>query len=551
MAPAEGKVSLRDLLLLLVAALALFLPGFFTLPPVDRDEPRYAVATTQMLATHDFVDIRYQEKPRYLQPVGVYWLQSITASVFTAPEHRAIWAYRLPSLLGALLAVLMTAGTVGALFGRKAGLMAGGLLAACVSLSFETRIAKTDAALLAAVATAQFAMLRVYLGQSQSRGWPVLFWTALGAGVLIKGPIILLIVGLTILALVIWDRSGRWLLRLKPVLGLPLFLLITLPWYIAIGQVTHGAFFQAAVGDNLLHKVGNGQQSHGAPPGYHLASFLLMFWPGSLLALFAAPFAWAERRRPEVRFLICWIVPSWIVFELIATKLPHYVLPLFPAIAALTAVALLNPGRPVWTPLRWLFWLVLALWVVVSVVLSVLAPVGLFHFTQAVSVLSVVLSLCALFMVGALLWALAKRRTNFVVPAAMGAALFVTSNVYGVALPNLKTLWLSPRIVETARSLTTCRGRTLITTPYHEPSLVFLNGPSHTQLANNGAEAADRLSKGDACTAAVIGAKQEAAFQTRATALGLKLDPFARVGGQNYSDGKDPGLTLYTATPAK
>jgi len=283
------KFRPRDLLLLLAATLVLFVPGLFSLPPVDRDESRYAVATTQMLQTRDFVDIRFQEHPRYLQPAGVYWLQSTSAAAFTAPETREIWAYRLPSLTSAIFAVLVTGWAAGSAFGRNARLIAGGLLAASMSLGFEARIAKTDAALLASVVVAQFALWRVYTGASTSWRSPALFWAALGVGVLLKGPIILMVVGLTIVALTLWDRRVAWLQRLRPILGVPLALLIAAPWYVAIGVLSDGEFFQRAVGDNLLHKVGTGQQAHGAPPGYHLAAFPFTFWPGSLLAVLGGP----------------------------------------------------------------------------------------------------------------------------------------------------------------------------------------------------------------------------------------------------------------------
>ena len=67
---------------LLLCALLLFLPGFFTIPPVDRDEARFAQATKQMVESGDYVDIRFQEDVRYKKPVGIYWLQS--AAVETA-----------------------------------------------------------------------------------------------------------------------------------------------------------------------------------------------------------------------------------------------------------------------------------------------------------------------------------------------------------------------------------------------------------------------------------------------------------------------------------
>ncbi len=98
-----------------------------------------------------------------------------------------------------------------------------------------------------------------------------------------------------------------------------------------------GSFFEQAVGEDMLAKVSGGQESHGAPPGYYLLLFWVTFWPGSILAGLAAPAVWRARREPGAQFLLAWLIPSWIVFEAVMTKLPHYVLPLYPAIAILIA----------------------------------------------------------------------------------------------------------------------------------------------------------------------------------------------------------------------
>ena len=89
----------------------------------------------------------------------------------------------------------------------------------------------------------------------------------------------------------------------------------------------------------MLAKVASAQETHGAPPGLYLVLFFATFFPASMLAGLAAPAVWAVRREPAARFLLAWLVPSWIVFELVVTKLPHYVLPLYPAIAILIAGA--------------------------------------------------------------------------------------------------------------------------------------------------------------------------------------------------------------------
>ena len=83
-----------------------FLPGFFQIPPVDRDEARFAQATKQMVESGDYVDIRFQDEVRYKKPVGIYWLQAAAVKAGGAlgvpHAHTTIWLYRLPSLFGAI-----------------------------------------------------------------------------------------------------------------------------------------------------------------------------------------------------------------------------------------------------------------------------------------------------------------------------------------------------------------------------------------------------------------------------------------------------------------
>src|SRR5436309_1496885 len=100
----------RAVAVLLVVALLCFLPGFFGIPPVDRDEARFAQATKQMVESGDYVDIRFQDEVRYKKPVGIYWLQAgvvRAAEAVGVPQARSsIWLYRVPSLIGAIGAVL-------------------------------------------------------------------------------------------------------------------------------------------------------------------------------------------------------------------------------------------------------------------------------------------------------------------------------------------------------------------------------------------------------------------------------------------------------------
>ena len=75
---------LRAVAVLAVISIASFLPGFFQIPPVDRDEARFAQATKQMIETDDYIDIRFQDEARYKKPVGIYWLQAAVVEMAEA-----------------------------------------------------------------------------------------------------------------------------------------------------------------------------------------------------------------------------------------------------------------------------------------------------------------------------------------------------------------------------------------------------------------------------------------------------------------------------------
>src|ERR1700739_2712848 len=145
----------RAVAFLVLCGLVLFLPGFFNIPPIDRDEARFAQATKQMVESGDLVDIRFQDEVRYKKPVGIYWLQSAaveTASALRLPRaHGRLWLYRVPSLIGAIGAVLLTYWTALAFVTRRGAILAGLMLSSCVLLGVEARLAETEPMRLLAV----------------------------------------------------------------------------------------------------------------------------------------------------------------------------------------------------------------------------------------------------------------------------------------------------------------------------------------------------------------------------------------------------------------
>lgn len=545
--PAQ-RLRLTDLLLLALLAVVLFAPGQTTLPPIDRDEARYAVATSQMLASGDFIDIRFQDEARHLQPAGIYWLQSLAVGLFSDVSDPEIWAHRIPSLIGAIGAVVGTAWLAGLVFGRVAGLVAGGLLALSLLLGVEARLAKIDATMLAVVVTAQGSLWLLYLDRAvRPRLAAGVFWVAIGVGLMLKGPIPTMVSALTILALVVVDRRVAWLRRLHAGWGVPLALAIVLPWLIAIVVRTEGAFLTDAIGHSMLGKVTTGQQAHGAPPGYHLLAFNIAFWPGALFSVVALPHLWRNRREPAFRFLLAWIVPSWVVFELVATKLPHYTLPLYPAIAAFTGAAVASMGLKLpggrWRTAMLAY---VGLWGAIGLALAAAGTVFAIISDRRIDPVALAVTLIAgACIVLAVRFAFRDEMLR-AAPVAAAAALVIWTGTFGWTLPRIDGLWLSPRIdraVETAAA--DCPATVLVTTPYHEPSLVYLHGPEETHLARTPEEAAERLSEASTCRFALVGAAERERFLARVAQLDVGAEPAGRIEGRNYSNGRLLELTLF------
>ncbi|MGH6970005.1 MAG: ArnT family glycosyltransferase, partial [Caulobacteraceae bacterium] len=337
----------RAPLIAALVALVASLPTLFTLPPMDRDESRFAEASAQMLESGDFTNIMYQSAPRYKKPVGIYWLQAASVEALSSVEQRRIWAYRVPSVVGAMVAAGACAWGALAFLEPLEAALAGALLAATMVLSTEATLATTDAALCGAVTLALAALGRIYLaarGGPVASGWVrLLFWLGLSASVLLKGPVGPMVAALTAICLCLWERKAAWLKGLGWGWGLILLAALVLPWALAITVTTDGGFWGAAIGGDLAPKLAGGQEGHGPPPGYFRALSPLLLCPAILLAPAALVHGWRARRQPAIRFALAWLVPSWIVFELVPTKLPHYTLPTFGALAWLMASALTQP----------------------------------------------------------------------------------------------------------------------------------------------------------------------------------------------------------------
>ncbi|HEX5007891.1 MAG TPA: glycosyltransferase family 39 protein [Hyphomonadaceae bacterium] len=386
-----------------LAAIVFFLalPGLLSMPVMDRDEGRFAEASSEMLESGDFVVIRYHGDLRNKKPVAIHWMQAATVGLTSGAHARDIGAYRLPSLFGAMLAAMATMWAGSSLFNRRAAFIGALLLGTCLLLTTEAHIAKTDAAQCGILTLGMAALARLRAGVGGKKAMSTLFWICLAIGVLLKGVIAPLVMGTTVVGLLLWERKYDWAKPLLHWLGISLFCIITIPWYVAVQIATEGEFLFEAAAVDLGQKIVSAAEGHKGPPGMHTAALPLLFWPGTLLLI---PGIWlavsklAQMRRNgggktgEVlafdgteaaawRFLACWVVPSWIVFELAPTKLVHYTLPMYPAFALMAGAAAdrwFSTGE--WTRGRWIS---LGIFLVVSTLLAAVAAPSVLAYLRA------------------------------------------------------------------------------------------------------------------------------------------------------------------------
>ena len=549
----------RMVLALLVAFLGV--AGLANIPPIDRDEPHFAQAARQMLETGDFIDIRFQDAPLYEKPVLTYWLQAGSAALFSGPEPNEIWAYRLPSVLAVLVATLLTYELGLALFDRRAALPAATLFASMLLVQSQAHQARADALLLASMLGTVLPLARIYVSRTVPAAAPstrmtALFWVSLAAAILIKGPVVPVLIALAIATLVLLDRDWRWLEPLRLRWGVPLFLLVLLPWPIAIFNLHGASFFVQAWQTDILPKLVSAQESHGAPPLAYALSAPLTLWPATLLLPSAVEFAWRNRRDLSVRFCVAMILPGWLLFELAPTKLPHYVLPLVPMLALLMTAR----GNPctLQSRSRMSSRIGVTLFLLASLLIVSAVPFALVRLGSGLDVVAVVGTLTLLASV--ILAAVAAWRGGVERSAGTAAwcggversagtaawcGILASVLIFGVTMPRLQRLWVAERAAHAVQSISAPQAPTLVV-GYHEPSLVFLLG-TRTRFVDAG-EAAAALQAGPS-TAAIVASSGAPEFVRAARARGVDAQQISTIDGIDPVHGRPIELGVWSVRP--
>jgi len=343
--------ALIALLLVFVALLFAELPGSWLMEP---DEARYAEIPREMLATHDYVtptlnDAHYFEKPPLL-----YWANALSMRAFGLDAYAA----RLPTRLAALGTAAIVAFEL-----ETPALPGWGLWAALILLSAPLsfvlgRYNVTDGLLTCAMTGAFFALRRFLAARERGARAPRAL-AALGAcaalAVLTKGLIGIVFPGLVLL---IWAGvTGRWR-RVAEALWSPaplVFLVVAVPWFVLVERAAPGFAGIFFVREHFS-RFATGEAKRAGPIYYFVAAFIAGFVPWTFVAprsVRQIAESWRARAaaHPDDLFFAIWFCVILVFFSVSRSKLLPYILPAFPAAAALVARALLTRTESVRGPL--------------------------------------------------------------------------------------------------------------------------------------------------------------------------------------------------------
>ena len=304
---------------------------------MERDEGRYAAVAQEMLDRGDPITPRFNGVVYLDKPPLLHWL---TAASF-ACLGRTELAARLPTALGAVVCTLITYLFGARVLGPRTACLAAAILASSLLWWGMARYLRFDMLLSLAVAASLWWAWLAVEEPERGRGLFVLAAAAAAVGVLLKGPIALVLPGLTFLAYLACTRRLHVVLRVPWLACLGAMALIVVPWFWACERLNPGATRFFLLHENIQRLAGTTDPGHLQAWWFLIASLLAGVFPWTLASMGALGSAVTEARRgePEARraalFLLLWVGATIVVYSASRVKFPHYVLPALPPLALL------------------------------------------------------------------------------------------------------------------------------------------------------------------------------------------------------------------------
>ncbi|HSI63952.1 MAG TPA: glycosyltransferase family 39 protein [Candidatus Saccharimonadia bacterium] len=464
-------------LVLLALTLLLYLPGTGTIPLMDRDEPRFARATVEMMQRGDWVIPWFNGEYRFDKPPLTYWWMRLHFHLFGVHELAA----RLHSVLSVWLVSLVVFRMGRDLGGRAAAWWGAVGWITSLQVLVHGRLCVADMPMVFFVSLAMLAASKLLLNDvAPSRrfsGWWWVLWGSLGLGFLAKGPIALLVpaLALGLWRLAFWRKPAPWG-RLQIGWGALLALALVASWGIPALVQTEGRFWNVGVGEHVVKRGTHAFNGRGILPGYYLLSAFLSLLPWMVFL----PYIWRHVRTQwdaQRALLVAWFTAPQLIFLLYATQLPHYTMPGFPAFFALMGVTMAHGLKHAQIPAKLgrfgATYLGIFALLAIGIITAVWTGGFVSHLSLRLLITSGAVMLGALAVVG--MTALRRTWTMAGIAVAILAAGLVT---FG---SSLRAIHPVVQMAPVLRAI--LKESNAIAWQYTEPSLVFYSDHSWTMLS--------------------------------------------------------------------
>ena len=461
----------KKFIFFLLICLTIYFQGILRLPVMDRDEARFASASKTMLIEGDYIDIKMVDEKRYKKPIGIYWSQSLANKIIGGFPYDEIWIYRLPSLLGIFICLIMIFIFVKKIENYNVAFLTVFFLVSSILTISEAHQSKTDGLLFLFISLCNLIVYKLIHNKKLKDYEKLIFWIALAIGILIKGPIILIF---TVFPLFVFSliKKKNFLKGMWSIFGFLLLICISVPWFILINIKSGGLFWYESIGNDLLEKVKSGKESHGFPPGYYSFLMLLFFWPGSIF-LFNLFKDLKNNFRKIVNnddfsfYLIISFLCPFILFEIIPTKLPHYVYPSYLPLSILVSKNInFNRFNSRTVDYSTIPLLIFPIAIIALIIFSTI------QFSRLDLDFIIVIS-SLLFLTSFLLWIKIKGRIKRLIISCGIFQIFTYLVIIFFLIPRLEKLWISEKInniiIKHQKSVDK-----VFTIGFNEPSLLFL-----------------------------------------------------------------------------